>query len=164
MQNGRKLGVSINAMINKRETAWRLLVAAHDAWSAPDLNKLESCFTKDLEYQCNGGTSDGSPLTLVGRDEFIDFWTPLVTEFETLTSPETFHLDGDTARAQISVKVLHFRTGHKLTGTYRQLLTFRSGLICRIEEYHDAAKLAAFWQLVLHDDAGISSSLGSQSN
>ena len=56
------------------------------------------------------------------------------------------------ARAQIDTYVRHRRTGHVLAGSYRQVVTYRGNEIWRIEEYHDAAKMAAFWRLVASEE------------
>ena len=35
-----------------------------------------------------------------------------------------------------------------LVGSYRQLVTYRGDRIERLEEFHDAAKMIAFWQMI----------------
>jgi hypothetical protein len=35
-----------------------------------------------------------------------------------------------------------------LVGSYRQLVTYRGDKIERLEEFHDAAKMIAFWQMI----------------
>jgi len=60
---------------------------------------------------------------------------------------------GDVGRVQVHFWLRHRETGFGLNGSYRQLLTFRGGLICRIEEYHDAAKLNSFWAVVASETA-----------
>lgn len=133
--------------------AERLVEAAHTAWGRADIDALLRYFANDFEYQIKAGTEDGSPLALVGKDEFADFWRPLVLQMETRTTPGRMQLNGDVARLQVSVWLRHRQTGFTLNGTYRQLLTFRGGLICRIEEYHDAAKLNAFWAVIAQETA-----------
>ena len=35
-----------------------------------------------------------------------------------------------------------------LVGSYRQLITYRGDKIERMEEFHDGAKMIAFWQMI----------------
>jgi len=44
--------------------------------------------------------------------------------------------------------VPHKGTGHKLAGTFRQVVYYRNNQIAQLEEFHDAARMAAFWRLV----------------
>lgn len=133
--------------------AVQLLEAAHAAWAAADMDALLRYFTDDLEYQINAGTEDGRPLHLIGKAEFDDFWRPLMTQMTTRTSPGRLVLSDNVGRVQVDVWLKHRLTGFVLTGSYRQILTFRGELICRIEEYHDAAKLNAFWSVVAAETA-----------
>jgi hypothetical protein len=41
----------------------------------------------------------------------------------------------------------HIASGVVLNGTYRQIVSFHRGKIQRLEEYHDAGRLNAFWAL-----------------
>lgn len=121
---------------------------AHRAWSAGDIDALVSHFTADLEYEINAGTADGNPVQLRGREAFANFWRPRMEQISTRTTPGTLSMKGDVGRVQVGVWLRHLRTGFVLMGSYRQILSFRGGLICRIEEYHDAAKLNAFWAMI----------------
>lgn len=129
-----------------------LMDAAHAAWCAGDIAGALKLFTDDFDYQCNAGTTDGTPLTLKGKEMFAGFWGPIVSQLQMTTVPESVKLHGDVARVHVTAKVRHARTGHELEGTYRQIVTFRDGKICALEEYHDAAKMAAFWSMVSHDE------------
>lgn len=131
----------------------RLVEEAHDAWSDADLDRLLEYFSADFEYQINAGTEDGSPVELKGREKFAEFWRPLARDMDTRTIPGPLLLRGDVARLQVQFWLRHHSTGFGLSGSYRQLLTFRGGLICRIEEYHEAAKLNSFWALVASETA-----------
>lgn len=133
--------------------AWELLDAAHAAWCRGDLDHVLTFLTDDFEYQCNAGTADGSPVFLAGKAAFAAFWQPVIAQITTTTVPETFKMLGDVARAQIQGWVRHERTGHEISGSFRQIITFRDGKISAIEEYHDAARMTAFWAMVAHDEA-----------
>ena len=45
------------------------------------------------------------------------------------------------------------RRGIVLVGSYRQIVTYRGDKIERMEEFHDAAKMIAFWQMISGDAA-----------
>ena len=51
-------------------------------------------------------------------------------------------------RTRLVVEIRHRATGHTLTCSLRQILRFDGFRIAEEEDYHDAAKLAAFWRLV----------------
>lgn len=133
--------------------AFEVLDALHAAWSDGRLDDLSNLLTEDFEYLCNAGLADGNPLSLKGRDSFMRFWLPLRKQIDTTTVPETFKMLGDVARLHVQSWIRHKPTGYELRGSYRQIATFRDGRICAIEEYHDAAKLMAFWALIAHDDS-----------
>jgi len=59
----------------------------------------------------------------------------------------TFAYDGTCATVKAHYRLEHRETGVVLEGTYRQVVYFARGLISRLEEYHDAGRLTAFWQL-----------------
>jgi ketosteroid isomerase-like protein len=132
--------------------AARLLVdAAHLAWSNRDTDALMACYCDDIRYSCNTGPSNAEPFVAVGKSQMLGFLEPVLEITESMSVVERFKLDDNVARATISCFVKHTATGHVLSGTYRQILVFRDGRIAEIEEFHDAARIAAFWKMV-HGD------------
>jgi hypothetical protein len=58
-------------------------------------------------------------------------------------------LDRDgVGRSKIECYIRHKTTHHTLVGSYRQLVTYRDNRIARTEEFHDAAKMIAFWKMI----------------
>jgi hypothetical protein len=51
-------------------------------------------------------------------------------------------------RSKIECYIRHKTTHHTLVGSYRQLVTYRDNRIARTEEFHDAAKMIAFWKMI----------------
>jgi ketosteroid isomerase-like protein len=129
-----------------------LLDASHGAWCNGDIDRLLSYYADDCLYWCNAGAIDGSPFTLVGKPAFRDFLRNVSSVAESRSVIDLFQFDGKIARAQIDTYVRHRRTGHVLAGSYRQVVTYRGNEIWRIEEYHDAARMAAFWRLVASEE------------
>lgn len=129
-----------------------VLEAAHNAWCKADIDRVLSYYASDCTYWCNAGI-DGTPFVLEGKPAFRAYLQSIISAAESRTVIDLFQFDGDTARAQVDAYVRHRGTGHVLAGSYRQIVTYRGTKIWRIEEYHDAAKMAAFWRLVASETA-----------
>lgn len=127
-----------------------ILDTCHNAWSRGEIERMLSHCTEDLYYWCNAGF-DGSPYILEGKPAYRTFLMSIVSVAESATATEHFQLEDGVGRAKVEAYIRHRRTGYVLSGTYRQIVTFRGRKIAKIEEYHDAAKMAAFWRLVTCD-------------
>jgi len=144
-------------MINSRDTflaelqARELLDIAHAAWSREDVEAVLACFVDDLHFWSNASPR-GDALTVTGKSAFRTYLHSIDVA-ERISVREHFRLVDGVGRARIDWFVRHKRTGHTLTGSYRQLVGYREGKICRLEEYHDAARMAAFWRLIAGEDA-----------
>lgn len=142
-----------------RHRAEVIIHACHDAWSASDLKRMFAYYNPDVLYTCNTLVGDGFPQQISGRDAMRDFLVPMLDEVECLTVVEAFHFTEDTARAMIAVWLRHLSTGIELSGQFRQVFRFDEFYkIVSLEEFHDAAKLRAFWQLVHQTEAAARSS------
>jgi ketosteroid isomerase-like protein len=129
--------------------AARMLVdAAHLAWSNRDTTTLLACYCDDICYTCNTGSSGAESFRAVGKQAMLDFLLSVLATTESMSIIEGFAFKDSTARANVACFVKHKATGHVLNGTYRQILTFCDGKIASIDEYHDAARIAAFWKMV----------------
>jgi ketosteroid isomerase-like protein len=71
---------------------------------------------------------------------------------ESATATEHFQFEDGIGRATVEAYIRHRRTGHVLSGTFRQIITYRGRKIARLDEYHDAAKMAAFWRMVASEE------------
>lgn len=129
------------------DTAKAIVEAAHAAWNAGSIEGMLQKYVDDLVYVTNTGP-DGSSLTIRGREAFRARFEPIMGIVEAKTTIQHFHYDGRLARVRFGAYVRHRRTGHEMTGSYRQIIEFRGFQICRLEDFHDAAKMAAFWRLV----------------
>jgi ketosteroid isomerase-like protein len=126
-----------------------ILDAVHAAWSEADMDAMLRHYADDLVYWLNVGDPAGGPLKIVGKAGLRDFLVGIATVVESVSVVEYFRVaDDGVGRSQIAAYVKHKVTGLALSGTYRQVITFRDGKIVRLEEYHDAAKMAAFWRLI----------------
>jgi len=132
--------------------AREVLDATHDAWSKGEIERVLSHYVDDLTYWCNAGSLDGTPYVIEGKQEFRTFLRSIVAVAESVSVSEHFQFEDGIGRAKVEAYIRHRRTGHVLSGSYRQVVTFRGRKILRLDEFHDAAKMAAFWRLVTSDE------------
>jgi hypothetical protein len=125
-----------------------ILDSAHAAWSCGDVEGVLSHYVDDLNYSCNTGGPDGGPLLIIGKQELRAMLKPVVDVAESVSVAEYFRYSEGVGRAKIECYIRHKTTHHTLVGSYRQLVTYRGNKIARMEEFHDAAKMMAFWRLV----------------
>ena len=83
-----------------------------------------------------------------GREAFRNFLARVLSVTESATVVEAFQFDGTLARANVACFVKHNSTGMVLSGYYRQVFRFRGRFISHLDEFHDAARLQAFWRMV----------------
>jgi ketosteroid isomerase-like protein len=130
------------------EFARTALLAVHGAWSVGDVEAMLSWYTDDLIYVCNSGLDHGKPIVVSGKDEMRAFLTSMARAADCVSVVNLFAFNEGVARANCSCVIRHRETGHALTGTYRQVAEFKGSLISRLDEYHDAARMDAFWRMV----------------
>jgi len=135
-------------MILDELSAREVLDASHAGWSKGDVEGVLSQYVDDLTYWSNTGAPDGGHLEIGGKPAFRAFLQSIATVAESVSVSEYFRLIEDVGRAKIECFIRHKQTGHTLVGSYRQVITFRGDKIVRVDEYHDAAKMAAFWRLI----------------
>ncbi|MFM9845858.1 MAG: nuclear transport factor 2 family protein [Hyphomicrobiaceae bacterium] len=83
-----------------------------------------------------------------GKDNVRAVLFAILAEFDYLRyDAEIIAIEGDVVRASVAFVYHHRRTGENLSGTKRMVLQLKDGLITRIDEYHDAAKVEAFMRL-----------------
>ena len=134
------------------ETARAIFEAFHAAWSKGDIDGMLSWCHDDVTHFLNTGAPDGGPLRLFGKAELRSFLLPIASICESATVPISFVFGDSIGRAQIEAYVQHRKTRHVLSGTYRQLVFFDGFRISALEEFHDAAKMKAFWDMVRSEE------------
>ena len=135
------------------QAAREIVDGSHNAWCRGDIERLLSYYVDDLTYWCNAGSLDGSPYVVEGKPTYRTFLRSIASVAESATATEHFTFENGVARVKVEAYIRHRRTGHTLSGTYRQVIQFRGRKILRVEEFHDAAKMAAFWRMVTSDEA-----------
>ncbi|HRN89714.1 hypothetical protein [Hyphomicrobium sp.] len=116
------------------------------------MEQVLSCYADDLIYWCNAGSLEGTPMVIEGKSEFRTFLYTINAVVQGTSVAEYFQFEDGVARASIACHIRHRRTGLIMTGSYRQVATFRGRKIARMDEFHDAAKFAAFWRLVTSEE------------
>lgn len=134
-------------------SARELLDATYNAWSRGDVDAVLAQYTDDLTFWSNLGGADGEPITIVGKEAFAKFVRELADTLEGASAMDHFSFADGIARATIEHYIRHKKTRLAMTGSYRQVTMFRDGKIARVEQYHDAARTAAFWRLVERETA-----------
>lgn len=113
-----------------------------------------SHYADDLVYWCNVGHVPGQPFQMEGKPGMRTFLHTTLAVAESGTSVADFSFVDGLAHATITAYIKHRRTGHHLSGSYRQILTFRGRKICRLEEFHDVERMSQFWHMVSVDCSG----------
>jgi len=128
--------------------AREILDSAHAAWSCGDIDGSLSFYVEDLTYFCNTGGPDGGPLHITGRNALRDMLLEINKVADGISVTDYFRFKDGVARATVECVIRHRTTSHTLVGSYRQLVTYRGNKIARMEEFHDAARMIAFWRMV----------------
>jgi ketosteroid isomerase-like protein len=132
----------------------------HAAWSRGDVEGVLAYYVDDLTYFCNTGAPDGGPLLIEGKQALGKMLQSIVGVADSVSVPEYFRFADGIGRATIDCYIRHRMTGHALVGSYRQQIAYRGDRIERLEEFHDAAKMVAFWQMISGEAAIERSMLG----
>ncbi len=127
--------------------ARELIDNSHAEWRRGNLDGLFAQYTDDMEYWCNAGDPSGGPVEIKGKAAFRETLAAVLRTTCCDSHILTFDYDGTRARTKAYYRLEHRGTGVVLEGNYRQVFYFKHGLISRLEEFHDAGRLTAFWQL-----------------
>src|SRR5688572_24711058 len=125
-----------------------ILDQTHAAWSRGDVEGLLRNVVDDISYVCNTGGPDGGPLSITGKQAYGEMLQMIAAVAESVSVAEYFRFQDGVGRAKVECYIRHKTTRHALVGSYRQLITYRGDRIARVEEFHDAAKMMAFWRMV----------------
>jgi ketosteroid isomerase-like protein len=133
------------------QTAHNILITVHDAWSNGALERMLSHYADDVVYWCNAGHVQGQPFQMDGKQGLRTFLHTILAVAESGSSVADFKFEDGVGYATINAYVKHRRTGHEISGTYKQIITFRNRKISRLEEFHDGEKMSTFWRMVSVD-------------
>lgn len=84
-----------------------------------------------------------------GKPSVSDRLQTLIDHFETIDYEGTVtRVTGNVVHGLVRFRFRHRATGEEIEGVMRQVVVVRNGLMQRLEEYHDAARIRAFMRLV----------------
>jgi ketosteroid isomerase-like protein len=129
------------------DKARAIVEKSHHEWRRANLDGLFEQYNDDMEYWCNAGDPSGGPIEIKGKAAFRETLAAVIRTTKCSSRIVTFDYSDARARTLAEYHMQHLATGIVLKGTYRQLITFQRGRIQRLEEYHDAGRLTAFWEL-----------------
>jgi ketosteroid isomerase-like protein len=129
------------------EEALAAIEASHHEWRCANLAGLLAQYTDDMVFWCNAGYPSGGPIEIKGKAAFRESLAAILRTTRCTSRIVNFNYSEGRARVLAEHRMHHIASGISLSGTYRQLISFKRGKIQRLEEYHDAARLAAFWKL-----------------
>lgn len=132
-----------------------VLEAIYASWAANDLDAVLACFSDDRVIMIH------APAHVVpwagetrGKAQLERRLRELLREFEFLDySPVLISDAGDTCHAQVHYRFRHLKTGHEIEGTLRHIWQADGDKIVRLEEFHDAERLRAFFELLATAEA-----------
>lgn len=134
------------------DVAGAIVGAFHAAWSKGNVEGMLSWCHDDVTHYLNAGVPDGGPSSLFGKAELRSFFTRAASICESATVPISFTFRDGIGRAQIEADMTHRNTRNVLSGTFRQFVIFKGFKIAALEDYHDAARMKAFWYMVRSEE------------
>jgi ketosteroid isomerase-like protein len=130
------------------DTAKAITDEAHRAWSAGDLDAVLRTYSDDLWFQRNAVDASSDPLIIRGKVAMGIFLRDIFSKATGMAVVENFQFHAGIGKSRVSYFLKDRETGESFSGTYRQILMFRHGQICRMEQFHDSARLTAFFKLI----------------
>lgn len=130
------------------ETAKAVVDEAHRAWSAGDIDAVLRTYADDIWFQRNAEQASAPPLVIHGKSEMETFLRGIASKVSGMAVLESFQFHSGIGRSRVSYFLTDRETGQTLSATYRQIIMFRGLQISRMEQFHDAARLSAFFRLI----------------
>ncbi len=137
----------LNTPMLTYDQAFALVETSHHEWRRANLDGLFNQYNDHMEFWCNVGGPDGEPVEIKGKAAFRETLAAVIRTTRCWSGISTFDYDGTRARTLADYRLQHIASAVSLKGTYRQVVYFERGKIQRLEEYHDAGRLNAFWKL-----------------
>jgi ketosteroid isomerase-like protein len=129
------------------EQALALVETSHHEWCRGNLDGMFAQYSDDMEFWCNAGDPSGGPVEMKGKEAFRESLAAVLRTTRCWSNMLSFDYDEGRARILAEYRMEHIASAVTLRGTYRQIVFYKSRKIRRLEEYHDAGRLNAFWKL-----------------
>ncbi|WP_157135444.1 MULTISPECIES: nuclear transport factor 2 family protein [unclassified Hyphomicrobium] len=125
-----------------------ILESAQEAWNSGSVEGVLDKYVEDIIYTTNTGGPKGESVTIQGKENVRHRYLTAMEQVESRSQIEYLRWDNGLVRTRLLVDMQHRETGVVLTTRLRQIIRFRGFLIAEIQDFHDAARLAAFWRFV----------------
>mgnify|MGYP000037585997 CR=1 FL=1 len=129
------------------ETVRAMLLASQAAWNSGSIEGVLEKYVDDLVYITNAGGPNGETLRIEGKDNLRRRLRASMDACESQARIDSVREDRGLIRTRLSAVIRHKASGHTINLSLRQILRLEGFRIAEQVEYHDAAKLAAFWRL-----------------
>ncbi len=130
------------------DTAKAIVEEVHRAWSAGDIDAVLRTYSDNIWFQRNAIDADSPPLVICGREAMGSFLRAIDAKATGMAVLKNFEFHAGIGRTRVSYFLEDRVTGQSFSGTYRQIVMFRQMQISRMEQFHDAARLTAFFRLI----------------
>lgn len=133
----------------------RIVETAHRLWGDGDLEGFLACFTDDIVYNVNVDDQQVPyAASAIGKDAVRQRLQLLRDTFEiqAFVIESMIHAP-DYTRTRVLGFYKHRRTGERLDIFPHFHVYVRDGLLCRVDELHDAAYIEAFQRFVTYLEA-----------
>jgi ketosteroid isomerase-like protein len=119
-------------------------------WEAGDIDAALALIANDAEFELHisidvlpyGGMAAGRDAIEAKLRRMRADWDYI------LYRPFALAADGNIVRFQVEFMYRHRESGQVLSGRFRFVMRVENGLIVRVDEFHDRAKVEAFMRLV----------------
>jgi ketosteroid isomerase-like protein len=121
-----------------------------EAYAVRDLDRALACFSDDVIYALHVDR-DVVPFAgvTIGKAQFRNRLEMIASLFDMpLYRLEHAALNGDELHASIAYRFRHIVSGEEIEGNMRAVIWVRGGLFARVNEYHDRARVEAFFRLI----------------
>jgi ketosteroid isomerase-like protein len=125
-----------------------ILESSNEAWNSGSVEGVLDKYVEDIVYTTNTFGPNGEPLTIRGKDNIRRRFQAGMDAIASHSRIESIRIVDGLVRTRLLVYMRHRQTGHELTIRLRQILRFEGFRVAEMQDFHDAARLAAFWRLV----------------
>jgi ketosteroid isomerase-like protein len=135
-------------MLLNYDTAKAIVEETHRAWSEGDIDAVLRIYAEDIFYKRNAGDRSTPPLVIQGREAMGVYLREIQEKASGMAVVKNFQFRSGIGRARVTYFLEDRASGQTHTATYRQTVAYRGLHISRIEQFHDSARLSAFFRLI----------------
>ncbi len=133
-----------------RSDSVALLYEFAEAYAVRDLDRALASFSDDVIYALHVDR-EVVPFAgvTIGKSQVRKRWEMIVSLFDMpFYRLEHAALNGDELHASIAYRFRHIATGEEIEGKMRVVIWVRGGMFARVNEFHDRARVEAFFRLI----------------